>query len=223
MTNPALRALEGKWVRLVVDAFEYQVTEVTTAEADAWWDAHRPPVVTLPALDLTVTDLRDIEKVVVEGTVPLRDAISKAVQAFGAKAAGYSVLANTPGIPARKAFGIPAYYYVQFMQQNGFFARVDAMLADPEFRDKAVVRDNALAQLRAEILGFPVPAATTRTPGRRSRATRISSGPCARPGRRSGSSGPSRSAATTASTTRAWAWRSWSTTTSPARPPTGWR
>jgi pyruvate,water dikinase len=158
MTNPALRALEGKWVRLTVGAFEYQISEVSGADADGWWNAHKPPVITLPVLDLAVKDLRNIEGVVVEGTGTLRQAISKGVQAFGAKAAGYSVLANTPGIPARKAFAIPAYYYVQFMQENGFFARVDAMLADPEFKDKPSVRDTTLAKLRADILAAPLNA-----------------------------------------------------------------
>jgi pyruvate,water dikinase len=156
MTNPALRALEGKWVRLTVKAFDYTVVEVTSAEADTWWNAHKPPTITLPVLDQTVTDLRDIEKVVVEGQGSLRDAISKAVTAFGAKAAGYSVLSNTPGIPARKAFGIPATYYTQFMQKNGFFARVDAMMADQKFKDDPAVRDATLARLRADILATPL-------------------------------------------------------------------
>jgi pyruvate,water dikinase len=152
MTNPALRALEGRWVHLQVGAFEYKVSEVTPTQADEWWNAHRPAPVKLPPLDLTVKDLRNIESVVVEGAVPLREAISTAVRAFGAKAAGYSVLANTRGIPARKAFAIPAFYYMQFMEQNGFFARVDAMLADPKFRDDAGFRDRQLWQLRQDML-----------------------------------------------------------------------
>jgi hypothetical protein len=82
---PALRALEGKWVHLVVGAFEYTVTEVTAAEADAWWEAHKPVPRQVPAMDLTVTDLRDIEMVVVEDSAtPMRQAIQKGLTAFGA-------------------------------------------------------------------------------------------------------------------------------------------
>jgi hypothetical protein len=159
MSNPQLRALEGKWVSLTVGLFEYTIKEVTMAEADAWWEAHRPVMVTLPPLDRAVTDLRDIEKVVVEGNgVSLRDAIVTATRAFGAKAAGYSVLSNTEGVPSRKAFAIPATYYLQFMEQNGFFARLDALLADPEFRDKAEVRDLKLRDLRTAMLLAPVDA-----------------------------------------------------------------
>jgi hypothetical protein len=159
MSNPQLLALDGKWVSLTVGLFEYTIKEVTMAEADAWWEAHRPVMVTLPAIDTTVTDLRDIDKVVVEGPeIPLRQAILTGTRAFGAKSAGYSVLSKTEGVPSRKAFAIPATYYLQFMQQNGFFARLDTLFADPEFRDKAEVRDLKLRDLRTAMLLAPVDA-----------------------------------------------------------------
>jgi len=154
-----LRALEGKWVHFVVGAFEYTLTEVSSDEADAWWEAHKPTPRQVPAMDLTVTDLRDIEGVVVESSAtPMKMSIQNAITAFGAKAAGYSVLRNTPGLPIRKAFAIPVFYYDQFMKQNGFYDRVTALRADPEFRDKPAVRDAALAQLRADILAAPIDA-----------------------------------------------------------------
>jgi pyruvate,water dikinase len=159
-TDPKLRALDGKWVRLTVGAFEYTIVEVTMAEADAWWEAHKPTPRQVPSMDLSVTDLRDIGYVVLEtATETMRESIDIAVRAFGAKCAGYSVLRNTPGVPTRPAFAIPVFYYDQFMKQNGFYARVEAMRADPEFRDKPTVRDAALAQLRADILVAPVDVA----------------------------------------------------------------
>ena len=42
------------------------------------------------------------------------------------------------------------------MQQNGFFARVDALLADPAFRDDAAVRDAKLEELRNDMLRAPI-------------------------------------------------------------------
>ncbi len=157
--DPTLRALEGKWVRFVVGAFEYSTVEVTSDEADAWWEAHKPAPRQVPAMDLTVTDLRDVEYVVIEdAAVPMKMSIQKAITAFGAKTAGYSVLRNTPGLPTRKAFGIPVFFYDQFMKQNGFYDRVRTLRADPDFRDKPAVRDAALAQLRTDILAAPVDA-----------------------------------------------------------------
>ena len=63
-----------------------------------------------------------------------------------------------PACRCRKAFAIPVFYYDQFMKQNGFYDRVNALRADPEFRDKPAVRDAALAQLRADMLAAPVDA-----------------------------------------------------------------
>lgn len=156
-TNAQLRALEGKWVELVVTPLAYTVKEVTTAEADAFWEKKRPAPMVLPPLDVEVKDLRDIEGVVVEAPgVPLREAISTATRAFGAKSAGYSVLRKTPGVPSRKAFGLPVFYYVQFMEQNGFRARIEALLADKEFQDKPEVRDLKLRELRLDMLRAPI-------------------------------------------------------------------
>jgi hypothetical protein len=150
-TNEQLRALSGKWVRLVVGALAWTVTEVSSDEAEAYWQAHKPTPVQLPAPDLSVKDLRNIEDVTVEGKGALRDALKTAILAFGGKAAHFSTMAKTPGIPLRKAFAIPAYYYAQFMQQNGFYTRLDQLLADPEFRNNPAVRDTQLGLLRYDM------------------------------------------------------------------------
>ncbi len=160
LNNETLRALEGKPVELTVTASQWKVREVTLAEAQAFWAAHRPPPVTLPALNLGVTSLLDVKDITVESSgVKLRDAIKTAVLAFGGKTAQYSVLANTPNLPVQKAFGVPVFYYDQFMRENGFFARIDALLADGSFQSDPRVRDARLAELRAAMLTAPVNAA----------------------------------------------------------------
>ncbi len=158
MSNATLRALEGKWVRLTVGAFDWSIQEVSAAEADAYWEAHKPSPVVLPEVDLSVKDLRDVEKLVDESKGTLREAIKAAVPAFGGKAVHYGVMANTPGIPMRKAFAIPASYYVQFMQENGFYERLDTLLADPEFQSKPEVRDAQLDAFRKAMKAAPVNA-----------------------------------------------------------------
>jgi hypothetical protein len=157
-TNPRLRELEGKLVELTVAAAAWTIREVTQAEAEAFWAAHKPAPVVLPALDLSVTGLTDIANVTPDptGTATLRDAIKKAVLAYGGKAAQYSVLAKTANVPIQKAFAIPAYYYDQFMKQNAFYARIDAMLADATFQSDPKVRDTKLAELRTAMATAPV-------------------------------------------------------------------
>jgi pyruvate, water dikinase len=157
-SNPALTALTGKWVKLTVGAFDWKVEEVTQDVADAYWDAHKPAAVTLPELDLTVKDLRNIEDVTViaDGKKVTRDAVGVAVRAFGAKAANYSVLVRTQDVPIKKAFGIPAFYYVQFMQENGFTDRIKGLLADDTFKNDPAMRDATLKTLRDDIKAAPI-------------------------------------------------------------------
>lgn len=157
MTNPTLRALEGKWVKLDVKSDHWDIAEVTEEVADAWWQQHRPTPVDLPAADLTVTDLRDVAKVVDEASAPtLTEAIRRATLAYGAKTANYAVLANTPDLPVRKAFGVPIYYYMQFMQENGFDVQVKAMLEDPDFQNSLENQELQLAKLRNAMLNGEV-------------------------------------------------------------------
>ena len=156
-TDQELRALEGKWVRLTVGAFEYTVEEVTTAAADTFWEEHKPDAVGVPRLDTSITELRDIEELVdEEGDGTLRDQIKAAIPAFGGKASHYSILARTEHVNAPKAFAIPVYYYVQFMEQNGFTDMVNEWLEDPAFNDDPETRDMRLAQLRAAMMDAPV-------------------------------------------------------------------
>jgi pyruvate, water dikinase len=156
-TNPDLVGLKDQWVRLKVGSENYSVTPATQAEADAWWADHAPPAITLPPINMSVTDLIDVEKVTDEANATsLKDAIHTATLAYGAKTANYSVLYNTPGVPIRKAFAIPAYYYVQFMQENGLFDQYKAMAAESGFQNDLSVRSQRLTDLRKAIEGAPI-------------------------------------------------------------------
>jgi pyruvate, water dikinase len=152
--NEALRALEDKWVRLEVGPFDYTVEEVDQEAADAWWeelqDTMFQPVD--PRLDDTVTALTDIEDVLDLEALPLREAISEAIPAFGGKASHYGGLARIKEANAPKAFVIPVYYYLQFMEQNGFDERVTALMEDSTFMGDAAARDAELEALRDDML-----------------------------------------------------------------------
>jgi hypothetical protein len=145
---------DGDHVRLTVGAFEFEVEPVTVEESDAWWKAHLPAKVTVPAPDLSATDLRDIEDVTEHTDEPPyveRDAILAATRQYGAKAAQYSVFATDPRVPHKDAFAIPVYYYNQFMEENGLWDEVAAFAADVDFQNNVETRDAALEGLRAKI------------------------------------------------------------------------
>ncbi|MEE9386920.1 MAG: PEP/pyruvate-binding domain-containing protein [Nannocystaceae bacterium] len=157
--NEELLALKDKWVRLRVDALDYTIDEVSQEEADAWWEANKPPPLGVPKLDLSVKELLDIEDLVdVSDPAVLKLKIRDAIPAFGGKASHYAVLAQIDGMPTPKAFGIPIFYYRQFMEQNGFDLQVEALLADQEFLNEASVRDTKLGELRDAMKLAPVDA-----------------------------------------------------------------
>ena len=156
MSDPTLRALEGRLVELTVAADTWSVREASEAEALAAWEARRPAPVVLPTPDLSITELRDIADVAPETGGPLRDDLREAARAWGGKAAHYAVLARTAGVPIRPAFAIPIYHYDRFMRDNGFYDRIDALLTDPTFTTDAAVRDAELAALRADMEVAPV-------------------------------------------------------------------
>jgi hypothetical protein len=158
MTNPQLRALDGRLVELRVSALAWSVREATAAEAEAWWTANRPTPVTLPPLDLTRTGLVNIGEVTPEptGSQTLRGNIREAVRAFGGKCAHYAILTRTEGVPIRPAFCVPVFYYDQFMQANGVYDRIAALQADATFRTDAAVRQARLNELQTTILNGTV-------------------------------------------------------------------
>ena len=155
---------EGQHVRLRVSAFEHSVEPISTEESEAWWNEHRPPPVDVLRPDLSVRDLRDITEV-----TPHRDEypfaeledIQAATAIYGAKAANYSVFSTDPRIPSKPGFAIPVFYYDEYMRENGFFARIDELRADPAFNNDAAVRDAALATLRDDIRATELNAAFT--------------------------------------------------------------
>jgi hypothetical protein len=162
-TNTELRALEGKWVRLKVEPNQYTITEVSKAEADEWWEKNRPASVGIPNLDTVTKDLRDVEDILDVKTMTVAQAIKAALPAFGGKATHFSAFPkmDPEKVSYPKAFGIPIYYYLQFMKQNGFDIRVRELLADSAFQDNPAVRDQMLAKLRSDMKKAPVDAAFT--------------------------------------------------------------
>jgi len=157
LSNTTLRKLEGKLVQLTVGATDWDVHEVSDAEAQAYWDAHKPDPVTLPAADTTASELTNIEDVTPEpASGSLRDALKKAVLTYGGKAAHYSVLARTDNVPIEKAFAIPVHWYYEFMTRNGLFDQLDAMLAEPSFQSDSQVRFTKLAEFQAAVMAGTV-------------------------------------------------------------------
>ncbi|MBN2529876.1 MAG: hypothetical protein JXR76_26030 [Deltaproteobacteria bacterium] len=108
-------------------------------------------------MDLTVTDLANVQDIVnPDSDTPLVDQISAAIPAFGGKGSHYAALSYVEEANVPKAFVIPVYYYNQFMEENGFNARVDEFLVDDDFIAEPAIRDAKLTQLRDDMMAAPI-------------------------------------------------------------------
>lgn len=152
-----LRALEGKWVELTVGPFEYEIHEITAEEAETWWQEHKPAPLTVPAIDPSVTDLRDAEDVIVDGN-DLATEIATKITAFGSKGTNYSALVDiSDDFPIqREAFVIPFSHYQAHMQNNGLQDELIAMMADPRWTADPDFRFAQLEQLKLDIVAAPL-------------------------------------------------------------------
>lgn len=154
-----LQALEGKWVELTVGPFDWSIREITAEEAEAWWQENRPDPLTVQPMDLSVTDLRSTAEMIDLDATTLAEGISASIPVFGAKATNYGALteANQQGypIPVQPGFGIPMYYYNQFMEDNGLWTRIEALMATPEWSDPAQ-RSGLLEAFKDELRAAPM-------------------------------------------------------------------
>lgn len=147
--DPALRALEGKLVKLTVGPQSHSISPSTQIEAEASWQAKRP------AQPLTLTrDDRDI------GLPVLTELHASDVPRVGAKAAQLGEVARmkTSVFRVPAGFVLPMHAYARFLTANGLDKRIDAMLTDSAFLTDPAVRARALDALRADIEKAPVPA-----------------------------------------------------------------
>ena len=161
LANPVLRALENKWVKFTVGTSDWSVTEVTQAEADAWWEAHKPTAVGVARMDTSAKELRNVGDLLDLKHLSLADAIKQTIPAYGGKATHFGAFPHMDStqIKVDKAFAIPVFYYWQHMQQNGFNDTVAKLLADPKFLGDPAVRDLRLKALRKGIETAPLDSA----------------------------------------------------------------
>lgn len=154
--DPRLRALEGKWVRLVVEPFGWTIEEISSEEAESWWQGNKPEPLAVPELDLTVADLRDVEDIIADGN-DLRAEVDHGLTVFGSKGTNYAAIYDIDPVkvPIQDAFVIPFYWYDLHMRSNGLQARLETMLAGPDWADPAH-RAEALEAFKQEIVAAPL-------------------------------------------------------------------
>ncbi|MBA2321891.1 MAG: hypothetical protein H0V89_12145 [Deltaproteobacteria bacterium] len=151
-----LLALEGKWVRLTVDVFDWSIEEITAEEAEEWWLENRPAAIGVPNLDLSVSELRNVEDII-DDAGDLKEEVSVGLSIFGSKGTNYAGLwdIGQDVVPIQDAFVIPFYYYNQHMETNGLNDLLVELMARPEWIDP-IQREQLLEGFKVEIVEAPL-------------------------------------------------------------------
>ncbi|BEP58998.1 hypothetical protein GmRootV118_62420 [Variovorax sp. V118] len=150
-----LKAHAGQWVALKVAASGYQLRRLTPEEIAAL-----PPRAAatgaLPGSKAAKPDLRETR------LLPLASLRARHSVQCGSKAAnlGAVLAARIPSTTVPDGFCIPFAHYDRFMRSNGLAERIARMQQQPGFAGDPQVRQKALAQLRDEIVQWPVEPAT---------------------------------------------------------------
>ena len=140
--------LLGSYIYYQVGQESFQIREATLDEVNAWYEALRPTEPQIPVRDLSITEIMPLDEVQFEMST-----------AFGAKCANVATMRSF-GFPEGTipdGFGIPFYYYDEFMTYNDFYDEVEVMINNPSFINDMVFREDRLRDLRDDIKDAPMP------------------------------------------------------------------
>ncbi len=143
-----ITSLIGNYVYFKVEEDDYEIREATQAEVEAHYVDLRPTEPQTPARDLSLTSITSLNDIGFEQW-----------SSFGVKTANLATLRSF-GFPEGTipdGFGIPFYFYDEFMKFNGFYDLLEDMLVDPAFLDDYNVQDEMLSEFRDTIKDGDMP------------------------------------------------------------------
>ena len=150
LADEKIASLVGRLVAFKVTSRGYSLREATKEEVETHFQAMRPAE--QPEL------VRDVSQ---KEILPLRDIRFANAAAFGVKTANLAVLrqSDLPKEVVPEGFGVPFYFYDQFMIHNRLYQVVDGMLADEAFRSDRDHQRKQLKKFRKKITSGVFPAA----------------------------------------------------------------
>lgn len=144
----SIKRLLNKNIYFRAEPDRYVIREATQTEVDDWFESIRPENTLTPPLNLDFQSIR-----------PLNEISFLMFDAFGAKCANIATM-RTFGFPEGvipDGFGIPFYFYQEFMKANNLFEIVEEMLEDEDFLNDRILREEMLADFRKRIKKSEIP------------------------------------------------------------------
>ncbi|MDA9563069.1 T9SS type A sorting domain-containing protein [Flavobacteriales bacterium] len=140
--------LLGSYIYYKVENETFQIREATLAEVNDWYEELRPTEPQIPVRDLSITNI-----------MPLDSIEFGMSTSFGAKCSNVATMRSFgfPNGTIPDGFGIPFYYYDEFMQFNNFYQEADVMINNPSFINDINFRTERLRDFRRSIKDAPMP------------------------------------------------------------------
>ncbi len=140
--------LLGDYIYYKVENEQFEIRAATLTEVNAWYEDLRPTEPQVPIRDLSITDI-----------LPLDSIEFGMSTSFGAKCSNVATMRSF-GFPAGtipNGFGIPFYYYDEFMKFNNFYLEAEVMINNPAFITDINFRTQRLKDFRRDIKDAPMP------------------------------------------------------------------
>ena len=144
----SIAPLIGKFVYYSVDADGFEMREATQKEIESHFASIRPKNIQKPPRDLSATQI-----------LPLDDIAFTDAPKFGVKTANLATL-RTFGFPegtVPNGFGIPFYYYDEFMKHNKFYEKIKDSLLDSDYENDQSSKVAILRKIRTDIENAEMP------------------------------------------------------------------
>ncbi len=140
--------LLNKFIYYKVESDNYFIREATIEEVNAWYEDIRPTEEQTPDRDLSFKEI-----------LPLDSIEFGMSTAFGAKCSNVATMRKF-GFPEGtipNGYGIPFYFYDEFMKFNNFYEEVEEIITDPDFISDLETRIDMLKDFRKKIRAAPLP------------------------------------------------------------------
>lgn len=140
--------LIGSYIYYKVEQDRYFIREATLEEVNDWYENIRPTEEQIPERDLSQTSILPLDSIEFDMSI-----------AFGAKCSNVATMRRF-GFPEGtipNGFGVPFYFYDEFMKFNNFYERVETMITDPDFISDLETRIDMLDDLRDDIKDADMP------------------------------------------------------------------
>ncbi len=140
--------LLNDYIYYKVENDKYTIRKATLTEVNDWYENLRPTQAQIPVRDLSIQNIMPLDSIEFEMAT-----------AFGAKCSNVATMQSF-GFPSGTipdGFGIPFYYYDEFMKFNNFYQEAQVMIDNPTFSTDLNFRIQRLKDFRKSIKNAPMP------------------------------------------------------------------